>query len=176
MRFRHVLTIAMTSAAVVGAGALAAAEQGGKARAELKDPKGQVVGQAQLTETPHGVLITAKLSNVPPGVHAFHVHTTGKCDPPGFDSAGGHFNPAKAMHGFQNAKGPHAGDMPNVHVGKDGTLDVEVLARGASMSDGPNNLFDADGAALVLHAGADDYSTDPSGNAGGRIACGVIQK
>lgn len=159
---------------LAAAGAIQAA-QSSTAKAELKDAKGTVVGQAELVDTPNGVLIRARLTNIPPGVHAFHIHTTGRCDPPDFTSAGGHFNPAKTVHGYHAAKGPHAGDLPNIHVPKGGSLEFEAFADGVSIA-GTNALLDSDGAALVVHASADDYKTDPSGEAGGRIACGVIQR
>jgi len=145
------------------------------ARAELKDTKGQTVGHAELTDTPRGVLIRLVLENAPGEVHAFHIHAIGKCDPPSFTSAGSHFNPETSQHGFLNPKGAHAGDLPNVHV-QAGRAQVEFLARGTSLKEGANSLFDADGAALVLHAKADDYLTDPAGNAGDRVACGVVTK
>lgn len=116
------------------------------------------------------------LAKAPAGVRAFHVHETGKCDAPSFDSAGAHVNPAKAQHGFQNRKGPHRGDLPNLHIPQNGSLDVELLLNGVSLKAGAGSLFDADGAALVLHADADDYKTDPAGDAGDRVACGVVMK
>jgi Cu-Zn family superoxide dismutase len=128
----------------------------------------------QLIDTPNGVLLAARLTRAPAGVHGFHLHETGKCDAPSFESAGGHFNPTKGDHGFYAANGPHAGDLPNLHVPADGRLELEVLAAGVSLAAGANNLLDTDGAALVLHAGADDYKTDPAGDAGDRVACGVI--
>ena len=146
------------------------------AKAELKDAKGQTVGQADLTDTGHGLLVHVRLSNAPAGVHAFHIHTTGKCDPPDFTSAGGHFNPTKAQHGFANAQGHHLGDMPNIHVPQGGMLEYEFIAPMATLSAGANSVFDADGSALMLHAAADDYKSDPAGNAGARVACGVIAK
>jgi len=147
-----------------------------QAKAELKDAMGQTVGQAVLTDTPHGVLVHATLSNVPAGVHAFHIHTTGKCEAPAFMTAGGHFNPSMKQHGIANAMGMHAGDMPNVDVPSDGKLTFDVLATDLSLKAGPSSLFDADGSALMIHQGVDDYKSDPAGNAGARIACGVITK
>lgn len=151
----------------------AGAQTPSTAKAQLQDAKGQKVGEATLTETPHGVLIRVSLTGIPEGVHAFHIHEVGKCEPP-FTSAGGHFNPGKMQHGLENPKGMHAGDLPNVHV--TGALTFEVLARDVTLADGPTSVFDADGSALVVHETGDDYTTDPSGNAGGRIACGVITK
>ncbi len=146
------------------------------ARATLKDAQGKTLGEATLRESSAGVLIKADLQGVAPGAHAFHIHTTGKCDPPDFMTAGGHFNPTMMKHGLMATGGPHAGDMPNVSVPADGKLSVEVLDTSVSLTSGAKSLFDADGAALVLHAMGDDYTTDPAGNAGGRIACGVITR
>jgi len=151
----------------------APAQAAGKASAILKDADGKEVGTATLTDTPGGVLINLDLTSVPAGDHAFHIHAAGKCEPPDFKSAGGHFNPDETEHGLENAEGPHAGDMPNIHVPADGKLNVEVLNVDVSLSD-DSALLDDDGAALVIHAGPDDYRSDPAGDAGARIACGVI--
>jgi len=140
---------------------------------ELKDLKGKLVGTVLLVETPHGLLVRGTLSGLPPGTHAIHFHETGKCEPP-FKSAGGHFNPTHRMHGFMDPAGPHAGDLPNLVVPKDGRLDFELFADGLTLSPGPNTVLDADGTALVIHAKSDDYRTQPSGDSGDRIACGVI--
>jgi Cu-Zn family superoxide dismutase len=143
------------------------------ASAVLKDANSKEVGKATLTVTPSGVLVSLDLTAVPPGDHAFHIHAVGKCEPPDFKSAGPHFNPDETKHGLMNPEGPHAGDMPNLHVPADGKLQVEILDPAVTLSaEAP--LLDADGAALVIHAAADDYKTDPAGNAGDRIACGVI--
>jgi len=143
------------------------------ASAVLRDASGKEVGAATFTVTPSGVLISLDLTAVPPGEHGFHVHTIGKCEPPDFKSAGPHFNPDQTKHGFMTPEGPHAGDLPNLHVPADGKLQVEVLEPNVTLS-GEAPLLDADGSALVIHAGADDYKTDPAGNSGNRIACGVI--
>jgi len=153
------------------------------AKAELKDAKGQTIGHAELTGTPNGVLIRLHLQSAPPGVHAIHIHAVGKCEAPSFESAGPHFNPTKAPHGYMTPRGPHAGDLPNLHVPAGGTLEVELRAEHASIGgkedplrgDREDPLLDGDGAALVLHEAADDYTSDPAGNAGARIACGVIR-
>jgi Cu-Zn family superoxide dismutase len=143
-------------------------------KVQLHDAQDHLVGEAVLRETPNGVLVTASFKALPKGEHAFHIHEKGVCTPP-FDSAGGHFNPTSHKHGFENAEGPHAGDMPNVYVPSGGALEVEVLARGVTLQEGkPNSLLDGDGSALVVHSGVDDYQTDPAGNAGSRIACGPI--
>jgi superoxide dismutase, Cu-Zn family len=146
---------------------------GDTAHAVLKDKDGKEVGKAELTNTPSGVLIRLTLDGVRPGTHAFHIHAVGKCEPPDFKSAGGHFNPDGTKHGLMNEEGPHAGDMPNLHVPDSGKLTVEVLNEMVTLDAEPA-LLDQDGSALVIHAGADDYRSDPAGNAGDRIACGVI--
>ena len=145
------------------------------AHAELHNEQGQKVGEATLKQTPNGVLVTVDLQALPAGEHAFHIHEVGKCEPP-FKSAGGHFNPTHKQHGMENAKGMHAGDLPNIYVPENGKLKFDVFATAVTLGEGENSLFDADGSALVIHAGADDYKTDPAGDAGARIACGVVTK
>jgi Cu-Zn family superoxide dismutase len=144
-----------------------------KAIAVLTDAQGTEIGRATLTTTPSGVLISLDLTAAPPGDHAFHIHATGKCEPPKFESAGPHFNPDSTKHGLMNPDGPHAGDMPNLHVPQDGKLKVEMLNPTVTLS-AESALLDDDGSALVIHAGADDYTSDPAGNSGDRIACGVV--
>jgi Cu-Zn family superoxide dismutase len=152
----------------------AAAEDTATAKAELKDAKGQDVGVASFTQTPAGVLIHLSVRSMPGGEHAFHIHAVGKCEPPDFASAGGHFNPTNTHHGIMSGPG-HAGDMPNLHIPADGSLDVEVLNTAATLDkEKPNSVFHLGGTAVVIHAGKDDYTSDPAGNAGGRIACGVV--
>jgi superoxide dismutase, Cu-Zn family len=147
------------------------------ARAVFMDRNGKTLGTATLIDTPNGVIISAELSNLPPGVHGFHIHQTGRCDPTtGFDSAGGHYDPRGAMHGFAIEGGPHAGDMPNQTVEQGGTLKAEVFNSYVRFNSGDAPLLDQDGSALVVHATADDYRSQPSGNAGDRLACGVIQR
>jgi Cu-Zn family superoxide dismutase len=154
--------------------ALPAAAQ--TARANLKDANGKDVGSATLTQTPGGVLIAVSLKGLRAGEHAFHVHAVSKCEPP-FTSAGAHFNPGNKKHGLMAAEGHHAGDMPNLHIPASGELAIEVLNSAISLEkDKPNSVFDADGSALVIHANKDDYKTDPTGEAGGRIACGVVEQ
>jgi Cu-Zn family superoxide dismutase len=140
--------------------------------ATIRDASGKQVGTANLIDTYSGVLITGEVSGLGLGAHGFHVHAIGKCEAP-FTSAGGHFNPAGRQHGYRNAMGPHLGDLPNLETPAAGSLKFEDLLPGVTLK-GTNALLDADGAAIVIHAGRDDYTTDPAGNAGGRIACGVI--
>ena len=143
------------------------------ATAEVKDASGSVVGTATFAQVADGVQVSARFRGLPPGPHGIHVHAVGQCEPP-FASAGGHFNPAGHKHGLRNPEGPHAGDLPNLMVAADGTGSISALARGATLSAGQASLFDADGSALVIHANADDDVTDPAGNSGDRIACGVL--
>lgn len=146
-----------------------------QAMAMLKDAQGKSVGMVTITGTPNGVLLHAALTGLPAGTHAFHIHTTGTCEAP-FTSAGGHFNPASKQHGVENPMGMHAGDLPNIEVGADGKATFDAFAPGVTMSNGTDGLFKTGGTAIVVHGGADDYKGDPAGNAGPRIACGVITK
>jgi Cu-Zn family superoxide dismutase len=147
---------------------------GPSATAELKDLKGQKVGDALLEETPHGVLMTITLTGAPAGIHAIHIHETGKCEPP-FKTAGGHLNPGGKHHGIKNPEGKHEGDLPNIDVPADGKLEVQILAGAATLKKGEKNtMLDADGASIVIHAKQDDHMSDPAGNAGDRIICGVV--
>lgn len=158
---------------LLAAPALPAAAQ--SASAVLKNAEGKEIGSANLTQTPHGVMINLSVKGLPAGEHAFHIHAVGKCSPP-FTSAGGHFNPGHKKHGLMAPGGQHAGDMPNLHIPQSGDLTVEVMNTEITLEKGnPNSVFDADGSAVVVHAGSDDYKSDPAGEAGARIACGVIQ-
>ncbi len=141
----------------------------------LKDAHGATVGRVMLTDTPHGLLVRGSLIGVPRGTHAIHFHETGKCEPP-FKTAGGHFNPGQKSHGMLDPAGPHAGDMPNLVVPKDGALEFEFFVQGLTLAPGPTSLFDADGTAIVLHAKADDYRSQPAGDSGDRIACGAVTR
>lgn len=173
MKAKRLARTATAVAVVFAVSAVPAAAQ--TATAALKDSSGKEVGSINLTQTQHGVLINLSVKGLPPGEHAFHVHAVGKCEPP-FTSAGGHFNPGNKKHGLLAAEGHHAGDMPNLHIPQSGDLTVEVMNAEITLEKGkPNSVFDADGSAVVIHSGSDDYKTDPTGEAGGRIACGVIQ-
>jgi Cu-Zn family superoxide dismutase len=165
---RGALAALLLSAAVMPAAAQTAT-------AALKNAEGNNIGTVTLTQTPHGVLLALTAKGLPPGEHAFHVHAVGKCEPP-FTSAGGHFNPDGHKHGMMAPEGQHAGDMPNLHIPASGEIAVEVQNAAITLEKGkPNSVFDADGSAIVIHAGKDDYKTDPTGDAGGRIACAVIE-
>jgi Cu-Zn family superoxide dismutase len=173
------LALGLLLAGVSAAASLAQSPQ--TAKATFLNAEGEAVGSARLTETPSGVLISLELSGLAPGHHAFHIHAVGRCDAAaGFESAGSHFEPGDHRHGFKDAQGPHAGDMPNQFVGADGVLKAEVLNTRVTLGSGEATrrapLFDQDGATLVLHADADDYESQPAGKAGSRIACAVIEK
>jgi Cu-Zn family superoxide dismutase len=164
------------AATILSVGSSAAQDSILAATATLKNAEGEDIGQVTLTQTPAGVLIEAQFSKLPAGEHAFHLHETGACEPP-FESAGGHYNPTNAEHGVMVVGGAHAGDMPNLHVPDSGAAAIEMLNSEISLEDGdPETLFDDDGTSLVVHAGADDYQSQPSGSAGDRIACGVVEK
>ena len=137
----------------------------------LVNAAGQSIGTVRAWQTAGGVTLRIDASGLPHGVHGIHVHAVGRCDPPDFASAGPHWNPGAKKHGMNNPAGAHAGDLPNVDVAANGVLGATLTVPGASMA----SLIDADGASLVIHAAADDYMTDPSGNSGARIACAVLR-
>jgi superoxide dismutase, Cu-Zn family len=148
-----------------------------EATAEIKDAKRRMVGTAVFKDTEDGVAVTVDVSGLSPGMHGTHIHETGKCDPPDFKSAGEHFNPTKKKHGLKNPEGPHLGDMPNLEVGPDGTGRLEAVLDNVTLTgDAPNSLFHPGGTAIVIHDEPDDQVTDPAGESGDRIACGVIKK
>lgn len=146
------------------------------ATAELKNAAGQSVGNATFTQLQDGVRIVLTMRGMPPGAKGAHIHGVGKCEPPAFISAGGHFNPEKKQHGLQNPSGPHAGDLPNITINADGTGRLETTTSRIMLGAGSHSIFGANGSALVVHASADDFKTDPTGNSGARLACGVIAK
>lgn len=143
---------------------------GTAASTNLLTAEGADAGTATLRSSGADLVLTLQVKGLPPGEHGAHVHTTGTCEAPSFESAGGHWNPANKQHGLENPQGQHAGDMPNLVVAEDGTGTLEYTLKGGTIE----GLLDADGAAMVVHADPDDQKTDPAGDSGARIACGVF--
>jgi Cu-Zn family superoxide dismutase len=148
-----------------------AAASAAPAIAALQMGDGTPAGTATATPTTNGVMVSLQVQGLPPGEHGAHIHMIGQCDAPAFEGAGDHWNPTDAQHGLESPQGPHAGDMPNLSVDENGQGALDYTLEDGSMDE----LFDADGAAMVVHAMPDDQMTDPAGNSGARIACGVFQ-
>ncbi len=177
MRKSSVVMLALGALVVAGCSRFRqpeAAEVLQSIRAELSDASGRRVGEVTIQQLPRGVLMVADLSSLPSGTHAMHFHETGRCVPP-FESAGGHHNPTGTQHGYRNPAGHHAGDLPNIHVTAGGAIRVEHYVEGPRLT-GEGGLVADDGAAIVIHQFADDYSSDPAGASGDRIACGVLMR
>ncbi|MBY0520929.1 MAG: superoxide dismutase family protein [Sphingomonas sp.] len=175
MRFVMVATMAAATLALGGCAGYTKGmgEQnpvGRIAVAPLMTADGKAVGRATAREATGGLRITIDVTGLPAGTHGAHIHTIGKCDAPDFMSAGGHWNPGSTKHGSMNPAGPHEGDLPNLVVDNDGHGSVAITLPKGTL----DGLLDADGSALVVHANMDDMMTDPSGNSGARIACGVF--
>lgn len=165
-------TPAATPSSANPAAAMAVSETFATATAVIRDAQGKHIGDATFSDSYAGVVVAGTVSDLGLGSHGVHIHSVGKCEPP-FTTAGGHFNPTGRQHGYENQHGPHLGDLPNINTPAAGPLRFEFLLPGVTLK-GQNALLDADGAAIVIHAGRDDYKTDPAGNSGARIACGVI--
>ncbi len=167
----RILPAAFLAFAVVATPAVAQS-----AHADIVNAQGATIGHARFSTVPNGVKISVSVSQLPPGEHGIHIHNVGKCDGPAFTTAGGHFNPTGAHHGIHNAQDPHPhlGDLPNLVVSDKGTGKLTFTVAGATISAGPDSLFHDGGTSLVIHAKPDDLMSDPSGNSGDRIACGVI--
>lgn len=145
-----------------------------KAKADLVDARGTPVGTATFTEKPDGVELELKAFNLSPGLHGLHIHAVGKCEAPDFQTAGPHFNPEGRKHGLDNPQGHHMGDLQNLDAGPGGEAKIKTLIQGVTLGEGAKSLFHEGGTSLVIHEKPDDEVTDPSGNSGARIACGVI--
>jgi superoxide dismutase, Cu-Zn family len=152
------------------------AQMAQSAHADIVNATGQKIGTATFSPSAGGVRVDVDVTQLPAGTHGIHIHTVGKCEGPDFKTAGGHFNPAAKKHGKDNPEGPHNGDLLNLEVAADGHGAASLLDANVTLRDGPTSLFQPGGTAIVIHAAADDYKTDPAGNSGARIACGVIAK
>lgn len=175
MRIPGLLAAASAAASALAVALLPfAASAADVAVAELEAPDGTDMGTVTLTEGPNGVLVRLRATNLALGEHGFHIHETGACAPD-FGAAGGHFDPAGKGHGLMNPDGPHAGDLPNIHAGATGSASADVFTDAVTLAEGAKNtLFDEDGSAIIVHANPDSYAAEAG--AGGRVACGVIER
>lgn len=167
------ICIGLALAGVTAAGAVAPEHRVAGLHSEVRDPAGIVVAYVRATQEAGGVRLRITASRLPPGVHGIHVHAVGRCDAPAFAGAGPHWNPGGRQHGRMNPQGAHKGDLPNLEVGSDGRGRLDATIAGAMLG-GAGGLLDTDGSSVVIHAGPDDEHSDPSGNSGARIACGVL--
>jgi len=146
------------------------------AHADIVDAQGKKIGTAAFRASNNGVRIDVNVSGLPPGTRGIHIHSVGKCEGPAFTTAGPHLNPTSKKHGKDSPEGPHAGDLLNLEVNADGLGKASLLDQNVTLGQGQSSLFHEGGTSLVIHANADDYKTDPAGNSGARIACGIIEK
>ena len=180
MRATTIAAAMMTALAAAGCATRAPVEADmpdpalGTAQADLRDAGGRTVARSSATQVGDSLQVRVEAAGLAPGSYGAHIHSSGRCDPPGFESAGPHWNPSNREHGRENPRGQHRGDLPNLMVGTDGQGSFEFTVPGAFLSARNGELMDADGASIVIHARPDDYRTDPSGNSGARIACGVF--
>jgi Cu-Zn family superoxide dismutase len=183
MESRVAVTLLPWSVALLACGdagrrdAGAGGEQADTARAgvtaQVRNSAGKDLGTLSFTESAGTISVSGRLTGLPPGEHAIHLHAGGRCDPPKFEAAGDHWNPTNAQHGTLNPKGPHLGDLPNLSVARDSSATVQATTPGGTLR-GQNALLDSDGATIVVHAKPDDYKTQPAGNSGDKIACGAV--
>ena len=174
-------TLAAAALGTVAGVAAATAQEIATIEAQVMTAEGQSAGTVVFEQVNHGVVVTARLENLPEGPHGFHIHERGACEPPSFDSAGGHYNPTDAEHGYDTPQGYHAGDLPNVYAAADGTATADFFAPHLTLARDPQapgqapfTLADADGSAIMVHAQIDDYRAATPNSTGARIACGVI--
>lgn len=174
MRVRRAVVPVLIAMGLAACGGDRISDVGARAAASMSGPDGAAMGRVELTQGPNGVLISADVYGLSPGPHGFHIHSVGACSPD-FSAAGGHFAPDGEGHGFMHADGHHAGDLPNIHAGADGSARVDHFTSKLTLApDGDTSLFDDDGSAVIIHAMPDSYGADPG--AGDRAACGVIER
>jgi Cu-Zn family superoxide dismutase len=165
----------MAALAAIGAAGAAFAHMQGVPVTDIRKADGTLVARAMIYVSPHGAEVRVQAAGLAPGRYGVHIHAVGRCQGPRFESAGPHWNPTGRQHGSLNPQGRHLGDLPNIEVDADRAGRLEFAIAGADLENGEHPVFDADGAAIVIHAAPDDYRTDPSGNSGARIACGVLR-
>jgi superoxide dismutase, Cu-Zn family len=176
MRYAVLAGLALSGCAMNGEGATGAGQSAEPAAATslLRNAAGRETAQATATQSGDSIRVRLDATGLPQGSYGAHVHTVGRCDPPDFATAGPHWNPTGQEHGKNNPRGMHKGDLPNLLVGTDGRGSIEITIAAATLRGGGASMLDADGAAIVIHERPDDFRTDPSGNSGARIACGVF--
>lgn len=176
MSLHRLFLAVIAMSALACASARSGSDTAGPASAAIRNASGAQLGVLRLESVAGGVRLTGQLTGLTAGAHGIHFHAVGRCDAPGFTSAGDHFNPRNTRHGLVNPEGPHAGDMPAIAADANGRATVDHTTSLVSLDSGANGVFDADGTAVVVHAASDDQRTDPSGNSGARIACGIVER